>query len=181
MQRFIALLRGINVSGQKKIKMADLKILFEEIGFQNVVTYIQSGNVIFDAADNGIQLIKEDIEKVIKAKYNYTVNVEVRSKNNLNKVYENMPFENIDLATDGNKVVVTFLSAKPALEDLNLLNHYLVPPEKLIAGKQEIYLHCPNGYGKTKLSNTHIEKKLGLSSTTRNLKTVAKLCEMLKD
>ena len=75
MKKFIALLRGINVSGQKKIKMSDLKLLFEDLGFQNVETYIQSGNVIFSSKEKSIKKLESKISSGIKSKYGFDVPV----------------------------------------------------------------------------------------------------------
>lgn len=180
MTRYISILRGINVSGHKKIKMVDLKDLYEKLGFKNVVTYIQSGNVILDAPSNDRREIKLNIEAAIEKRYGFYVYVQLRSKSELDEIYSKLPFENINLEQDGSKILVTFLSGQPSAEEFDQLCKYVSPSENLLQGDQVLYFHCPDGYGKTKLSNVLIEKKLNLISTTRNLRTVAKLCQLLE-
>jgi len=178
MAKYISILRGINVSGQNKIVMKDLKSLYENLGFDNVVTYIQSGNVIFDTKIDDIQIIQNTIADAITSQYNFEVPVDVRTTMAFKDVLAQLPFNDVNLEKDGTKILVTFLSEPPEIEKLDALQTYVKPPEKLIFGDKCIYLHCPNGYGKTKLSNVFIEKKLNVSATTRNLKSINKLCEL---
>ena len=176
--KYISILRGINVSGQKKIKMGDLKSLYELLGFQNVVTYIQSGNVIFDATVNNKADLKAKIEEAIEGKYKFHVPVEIRTNGEIENIIKNSPFGAVDLVEDGTKVLVTFLSSKPSEVKVSDIQKYVVEPEKLVVSGKEVYLYCPNGYGKSKLSNTFIESKLGIEATTRNWKSVHKLYEL---
>lgn len=176
--RFISILRGINVSGQKKIKMADLTSLYELLSFRNVVTYIQSGNVIFDAESKDKAVLKARIEETIEARYKFHVPVEIRTNGEIENIIKNSPFGSIDLVEDGTKVLVTFLSSKPEGGKVSELQKYVAAPEKLCVKGKEVYLYCPNGYGKSKLSNTFLERKLGVAATTRNWKTVHKLYEL---
>lgn len=176
--KYISILRGINVSGQKKIKMADLKTLYESIGFNNVVTYIQSGNVIFDSKVKNKTEIKISIEKAIEKEFNFHVPVEIRTKREIENVLKNCPFGSVDLEKEGTKVLVTFLSSKPSEANITRIQTYVVAPEKLLVRGREVYLYCPEGYGKSKLSNTFIERKLEVEATTRNWKSVNKLLEL---
>jgi len=178
MYKYISILRGINVSGHKKIKMAELKILYEKLACENVITYIQSGNVIFDHSSADPALLKTEIETSIEKKYRFDVYVDVRKADDFRKTLDEMPFEDIDLEQDGSKILVTFLQDTPENSRAKLLLEYVKEPEKLILANRALYLHCPNGYGKTKLSNSFIENKLKMKATTRNLKTVTKLCEL---
>jgi len=176
--KYISLLRGINVSGQKKIKMLDLKSLYESLGFVNVVTYIQSGNVIFESDNKNIAKLKSQIEDTIEGKFKFDVPVEIRKKSEVTTIITNNPLGPINLETDSTRVLVTFLAAKPNKDKLaDLLSYVSLPNKMLISGK-EIYLYCPNGYGKSKLTNNFIEKKLGVVATTRNWKSVLKLHEL---
>ena len=176
--KYISLLRGINVSGQKKIKMADLKSLYESLSFKNVVTYIQSGNVIFDAVVKNKSDMKIKIEEAIEESYKFHVPVEILTNAEICDIIKKYPFGSVDLAEDGTKVLVTFLSSKPSEDRVSDFKKYVTAPEKLIVQEKEAYLYCPNGYGKSKLSNTFLENKLGVKATTRNLKTVHKLYEL---
>jgi uncharacterized protein (DUF1697 family) len=178
MNKYISILRGINVSGQKKIKMTDLKALYESLDFQNVVTYIQSGNVIFDTLVDSTDDLKITIEKAIEEKYKFHVPVEIRTNHEIENIIRNCPFGSVNLVEDGTKVLVTFLSSEPQEVMASDIQKYVVAPEKLVVRGKEVYLHCPNGYGKTKLSNTFIEKKLKVEATTRNWKSVHKLHEL---
>ena len=175
---YISILRGINVSGQKKIKMADLKVLYEESGFEGVTTYIQSGNVIFDSEDNDKSNLKSIIEKAIKEKYKFHVPVDIRTSQELKGILENCPYDEAMIEENATKVLVTFLLSIPSKAKIVELSEYVKPPEKLTVRGCEVYLYCPNGYGKSKLTNTFLESKLGVSATTRNWRSVRKLYEL---
>ena len=176
--KYISILRGINVSGQKKIKMADLKALYESLGFDHVATYIQSGNVIFKSKKKKIEL-SAIIEQAIEKQYGFYVPVLIRSVKEMGKVIDNCPFNSLDLEENCTKVLVTFLESVPTKSGLNKLMEYVKAPEELVSKGSEIYLYCPNGYGKSKLSNNFLEQKLGLTATTRNWKSVVKLYELV--
>lgn len=178
LNKFISILRGINVSGQKKIKMVDLKSLYELLGFSEVSTYIQSGNVIFLSKITDSAKIESKIEKAIEKEYGFHVPVIVRTAKELSEIFEGLPFKGVDVVADGTKILVTFLSGTPKKALVTDIKRYVVEPEKLVVSGNAVYLHCPNGYGRTKLSNTFIENKLKVSATTRNLKTLVKLCEL---
>ncbi len=173
---YISLLRGINVAGVKKIKMADLKALYLSLGFKDVVTYIQSGNVIFKSDNCSPIMIKE----AIKTRYGFEVPVQIREANTFKTLIDNCPFKELDLVEEGTRVMVTFLEEKPTKENINTLLSYVKESERVVVSGQEVYLHCPNGYGKTKLNNTFLEKKLGVGATTRNWKSVCKLYALSK-
>ena len=176
--KYISILRGINVSGQKKIKMADLKALYEAQGFENVTTYIQSGNVIFESARANKEDSKRIIEKAIEEKYGFHVPVDIRTNQELEAVVKNCPYEEANVEENGTNILVTFLQSIPPSQKKNLLLEYVKPPERLTIQGKEVYLYCPNGYGRSKLTNVFIENKLGISATTRNWKSVKKLYEL---
>jgi len=174
MTRYISILRGINVSGQKVIKMADLKILYEKLKLNNVTTYIQSGNVVFDSP---IKLKAELIENAIAKHYGFSVPVILRTDKEWTKIITSNPFTK-DPDKDISKMHVVFLADKPNLPDKEKLNKVKHPSEEYFFEGTEVFLYCPNGYGKTKLSNTFLEKTLKTTATTRNWKTVNKLKEI---
>ncbi len=172
------MLRGINVSGQKKIKMADLKVLYEALGFAHVITYIQSGNVVFTVEKN--TSLTALIETAIQKQYGFDVPVLLRTTQDFDDIIKNCPFTHLNLdgvgiEQNGTKVLVTFLSNAPLDEDVQNVRKYLSPSETMLVKGNAIYLHCPDGYGKTKASNALLEKKLKVQATTRNWKTVQKL------
>ena len=176
--KYISILRGINVSGQKKIKMADLKILFENEGYSNVVTYIQSGNIVFDSKSKNRKEIKQKLEITIEKQYGFYVPIDIRTDKEIKETYLNCPFEEAQNEENGTKVLVTFLLDIPNKENISTLMAYVKTPEKLFINSNVTYLCCPNGYGKSKLSNTFIESKLKTVATTRNWKTIKKLYEL---
>ncbi len=175
--KYISILRGINVSGQKKIKMADLKALYEELGFASVITYIQSGNVIFESNDDKDHL-KLRIEKAIEEKYGFYVPVDIRTNQEIEQIINYCPYEEAGIEENGTKILVTFLLSTPSSAKVDEIKKYVVPPERLTVHGSEVYLYCPNGYGRSKLSNVFLENKLGVRATTRNWKSVQKLYEL---
>jgi len=175
--KYISLLRGINVTGQKKIIMKDLKALYESLGFDDVVTYIQSGNVIF-TSEVKVGTAIAQIEEAISKQYGFDVPVQVREVSDFESIIKNCPFSELDLAEEGTRVMVTFLDAQPTDENTEKLMTYVKEPERLVVVDREVYLHCPNGYGKTKLTNNLIENKLKVRATTRNWKSLVKLCDL---
>ncbi len=178
MTTFISILRGINVSGQKKILMQDLKSVYEDLQFKDVRTYIQSGNVIFksDGKLSDTALAKK-IEQAILKRYDFNVPVIIRSVEELKKVISTNPFlkeNNIDIE----RLYVTFLSEIPIKTNMEGIKVPGVSSDRFVINNKEVFLYCPGGYGETKLSNNFFENKLKVAATTRNWKTVNKLFEM---
>jgi uncharacterized protein (DUF1697 family) len=172
------MLRGINVSSQKKVKMADLKTLYESLKFVNVKTYIQSGNVIFDSSISDVGKLKRNIEQNIEKTFGFYVSVIIRSKVEFEGIINRNPFVGQGSTEDDTKLLVTFLTDAPPESIANAIQQFVTKPEALEVRGKEIYLHCPNGYGKSKLSNNFLERKLGVKATTRNWKTVKRLYEL---
>jgi len=179
---YICILRGINVAGKKKIKMADLIELFQMLGHKNVSTYIQSGNVFFEPkSQKPRNILKDEIEKAILKTYSFHVEVDIRTHEELERILLNFPFDEAKSEDNYTKLLVTFLQSAPSKENKEILLKYVQTPDKLLIIDKEVYLYCPNGYGKSKLNNTFIEKKLALFATTRNYKSVKKLYELSKN
>ena len=177
MPTYIAMLRGINVSGHKMIRMEALRASFGALKFTRVQTYVQSGNVVFRVGNSPVAVLSAKIEQRILRDFGFSVPVFLRTAKELQEVIKDNPFLT-DTAIDQSKLHVTFLSdaaPKMTLEALELL---VVKPEQFHVLGRQIYLYCPNGYGRTKLSNTAIEKKLSVGATTRNWKTVNTLLAM---
>jgi uncharacterized protein (DUF1697 family) len=174
MNTYICILRGINVSGKNIIKMADLKQLFEAMGFINVKTYIQSGNVIFESKEQSTYNLGTSINEKINSKFGYNVPVLVKKSDYLRKIVATLPFSNIDTS----KLYVTFLSGKCTNPPMEQILEKKGHTELIHIEEETVYIYCPDGYGKTKLSNNFLEKKLQISATTRNWKTVNKLLEL---
>jgi uncharacterized protein (DUF1697 family) len=179
MEITLAILRGINVGGHHKIPMADLKTLFQEAGFKHITTYIQSGNIVFE----NHHLLPAEISQVITAKiqdrYNFTIPVITRTLAEMESLLNQSPWpdnEQVDTA----KLLVTFLDQVPPPELLHKLDAAPYAPDKFILRGREIWVYCPNGYGNTKLTNALFEKKLKVTATTRNWRTVTELYQIMK-
>lgn len=177
MKTYIALLRGINVSGVNLIKMNDLVKHLAGLQYNNIRYYIQSGNILFDSFDNETKTFENQIHQLIVDKFELNVPVLVKTAETIKKAFENNPFiHNVRL--DSDKMHVTFLNASPLKENIIKLAESKIETDEFILSGDIVYLYCRNGYGKTKLTNTFFEKKLKVSATTRNWKTIAKLVEM---
>jgi len=177
METHIAMLRGINVGGHNQIKMAALRELFENLGFKQCQTYIQSGNVVFQAPKRSALGLVSKIEGEIVKRFGLAVSATIRSAAEMEKVTKTNPF----LKTKGidvTKLHVTFLSQEPERLSLKKLEGLAAAGEDFRGSGREIYLYCPNGYGNTKLNNNALEKVLAVSATTRNWNTVNRLYEM---
>jgi uncharacterized protein (DUF1697 family) len=143
----------------------------------NVQTYVQSGNVVFDTLEQDIAKLRKSIETQIETGLGISVPVLIRSADDFLRIIESHPFKHEDPA----RVLVTFLHEHPNQSNLDDLSHYEDKVDKFAIGEQEIFLFCPGGYGRTKLSNTFFEKKLGVIATTRNWKTVNALYQMASE
>ena len=168
---WVCLLRGVNVGG-KRVAMKDLKELFEGLGHEEVTTYIQSGNVVFRSRSGGAKKLAGDIQKAIKDGMKLDVTVLLRSPDDLAKVTEAKPFKGAE------NVHVTFLDDEPDGSKVAAIDHDAYPPDEFEVVGREVYLRCPDGYGRSKLVNSFWEKKLGVAATTRNWRTVEKLLGM---
>jgi len=177
MTSVISILRGINVSGQKKIPMAELKTLYHELKFKNIATYIQSGNVIFSTGQTNFKTLSRKIEQKIFEKYGFHVPVIIRTADEMQSAINNNPFLKIkNIAID--KLHVTFLEDNPNNDHIEKIKAYQYEPDKFIIVGKEVYLSCPDGYGRTKLTNTFFESKLKVRATTRNWRTVNELLKI---
>jgi uncharacterized protein (DUF1697 family) len=169
------LLRGVNVGGNT-LKSDRLRQLVASAGFQNVRTYIQSGNVVFET-DRAAAVIAPRIEATLAKATRLPVAVFVRSSSELRRVVAGNPFAN-EAALDLSTLHVTFLDAAPSRESVARLTAIDAGHHRFhVAGKQ-IYLHCPGGYAKSKLVNNALERVLAVRATTRNWNTVRKLAEL---
>lgn len=173
MTTYIGLLRGINVGGHKKIKMAELKQHLANDGLVDVTTYIQSGNLIFQSRKKEAALEKL-IANCILTHFKFSVPVLVRSLTFVESLYENNPFADCDLKT----VAVTVLSRAPDKQSLEAIQDVDFSPDRLKILTDVAYLHCPNGSKKSKLTIALMEKCLGVQATNRNWNTITQLVEL---
>lgn len=177
MNKYIAILRGINVGGQNKLPMASLREKMEAWGFSNVSTYIQSGNLIFEDKKSDPGAIATLIEKNLLKDFSYKVPVIVFTHDYLKKTISKNPFlKNKKIKID--KLHVTFLEAEPKPVNVKNLFTYSYPPDNFKMGEKAVYVYCPEGYGRSKLNNNFFENKLKVKATTRNWKTVNTLLQL---
>jgi len=180
MNKYICLLRGINVSGKNIIKMDALKSALECLGFAQVKTYIQSGNIVFLSIAVQTHAIEALINEKIKEVFQLEIPVLVIHEKDFKAIILANKFlkeSNIDVT----KLHITYLSQEPLNADIAAINTTNFGNDQFEISSNAIFLYCPNGYGNTKLTNTFFEKKLKVSCTTRNWNTVLKLAEMLNE
>jgi uncharacterized protein (DUF1697 family) len=175
---YVAFLRGINVSGHNLIKMELLKSIFESLGFTNISTYLQSGNVTFSHLSADTPMLERNIREKIFTAAGLKVPVVVRTRHQLKDVITRNPFYQRETCLE--HLCVTFLSGHPAVKLEDAAGQINYTPDEFVHLDREVYLFCPSGYGKTKLSNQFIEKKLQVTATTRNWKTINKLVEIME-
>jgi uncharacterized protein (DUF1697 family) len=180
MTTYIAMLRGINVSGQKLIKMEALKKMLESLPFSNVQTFIQSGNIIFQASTQDNDALQANISAQILKTFGFEVPVLVLKTNELKDIIAKNPFSKED-AKDSSHLYVTFLSTKPVMDNWEAILAKRLPGEELVVVDKAVYLYLPAGAGNTKLSNAFLESKLKAVATTRNWKTTLELLKMAEN
>jgi len=179
MKPYICLLRGINVSGHKIIKMVNLKASFEKLGFEDVITYIQSGNIVFKSGKKSIKTLEKMIHQMLLDEYGFDVTVIVLTPTELNYAANNNPFEKDD-SKDPKKFSVVFLQDEPQQENIDKLATYDYSPEEYVLDDKIIYFYAANGAANAKMTNNFFEKKLKVRASSRNWRTVNKLVELSK-
>lgn len=181
MKTYISILRGINVSGHKVIKMVALKDMYERLNCTNIQTYIQSGNVVFQHENSDTASLAQRISDKILQHFGFEVPVIVMDIEKLKRIVADNPFI-ADPDKDISFLHVTFLSSPPEMSLIYNLKMYesIKSPGKdeYVLSSAAIYLYCPNGYGRTKLTNTFFENKLKVTATTRNWRTSLELLEI---
>jgi uncharacterized protein (DUF1697 family) len=174
--RYLALLRGINVGGGNMMKMDDLKAVFAGLGFENVVSYINSGNLAFDTKKTSEAKLVDRIENGIEAKFGRRVDVMVRAQSDIARILKNNPF---DGQYESHKHMhVLFLREPMPKEKEELLQSSALPGEKYDARDREIYNLLPNGVAGSLLTKGFFEKKPRVSYTGRNWRTVERLADL---
>lgn len=174
---YISFLRGINVSGHRIIKMEALRTLYAELGFTEIESYKQSGNLLFNYRKTGVNMIEKKISDSVLDKFRFEVPVIVLDNEELRKIIFNNPFAE-DNSKDTAFFHVTFLSVNPAKSDIKKINDLNFHSDEYFVKDKTIYLYLPGGYGKTKLSNSFFENQLKVKATTRNWKTLNAMLDM---
>jgi len=179
MGTYISLLRGINVSGQKKILMSDLKSLYSELGFSNVQTYIQSGNVVFQSTIEDKNVISKALKNSISQEYNFDVPLLIVSLEELEAIANQNPYLAID-EFNPKFQYVGFLFSQAEQDKIQSVATFSNEIETFEIKKSIIYFYCRSGYGKTKFSNNFFESKLKVVVTTRNWNSTLELINIAK-
>lgn len=175
---YVALLRGINVGGHRLIKMADLKQLFQGLGFEQVETYIQSGNVVFTATE-AEGAVRRRIEQQIEAVFGFTVPTAVRSAADFERIVALCPFA-ADALAEGDSLNVALLVEPPLQDGIEQVLATPGGPDECAIVGHEVYVLCRQGVRNTVYTNNFLEKKLGVPATMRNWQTITKLAAMAK-
>jgi uncharacterized protein (DUF1697 family) len=173
MPAYVALLRGINVGRHRRVPMDDLKDAFTALGADEVATYLQSGNVLFETRLSAAKIAPR-LEKELERRLGHDISVLVRTRADLARLVAKNPFPR---ESDAKKLHVAFLESTPNRRRVRLDRERVAPDEFHVAGRH-VYLHYPNGYGRSKLTNDYLEKHLGVRSTMRNWRTVTALAEL---
>ncbi len=177
--KYIALLRGINVGGKRKVLMADLKALFSKLGFSNTISYIQSGNVVFESnKEESNTELETRIEIAIQAHFKLDVPVMVRKASEWEQIISDNPFLN-DKSIGIERLHLTLLDGIPKQAQINDLEQIEFDSEQFEVIGQHVFLCYKDKFSsKSKMTNTLFEKKLRCKSTSRNWKTVMKLLDL---
>ncbi len=173
--RHLALLRGVNVGGKNKLPMRDLTTLFEGAGASEVVTYIQSGNVVFVAADPAA--VARAVERAIAERFGFEVPLVVRTAAELAATVR-FALGAPPLAQSLESLHVMFLREEPQAAQVSTLEPMRSPPDTFLVQGREIFLVLPNGAARTRLTNAYFDAKLRTVSTGRNWRTVLALHEL---
>lgn len=179
MNYYVALLRGINVSGSNKILMLDLKEMFVQLGFANVKTYLQSGNVVFQTDSTEALKIEQQIKSEILKVFGFDISVWVLSKKSFSKIYKNNPFLN-NKELDFKMIYTVFLKKTPDSQLFNKIKYNSDYPEEMVLDGKSIYMYYVNGYGRSKVNNNFFEAKLKVIATTRNWRTVTNINNLME-
>jgi uncharacterized protein (DUF1697 family) len=177
MPTYISMLRGINVGGHKKVAMSQLREMLAALGFEQVRTYIQSGNVIFKAAKSNPADLSVKIEKKILAEFGFPASVITRTPEELCEAIHNSPFVK-ESRVEPAKVFIAFLSHIPKADAIRNLQALATASEQLQHSGWEVYLYYKDGMGRAKLTLNVVEKVLAVTATARNWNTVNKLYDM---
>lgn len=167
----IALLRGINVAGQKIIPMADLRDLFVKLGFKDAKTFIQSGNVVFTSPKT-TGALRKVLEDGIRKRFAMEVTVVVKTRAELERIVKASPYAE---PADGERVYLTYLAEAPGKEGVKALEGARNGVDDFTISRDAVYILVRGGYGKSRFSNTFVEKKLAVRATSRNLESSLKL------
>ncbi|OYX22896.1 MAG: hypothetical protein B7Z06_11000 [Flavobacteriales bacterium 32-35-8] len=173
MKTYVALLRGINVGGHKKVPMATLRELLAKCGLKNVQTYIQSGNVIFQSSKEATEL-EEIIKKSIQDSFGFEVSVIVKTPEELQSILDDCPFQK-DKKESSFFIILNKIPDAELVKDAQQISY---ENEEIVIKKDALYFYCSTGYGKSKFNMNTFERKLKVIGTARNYNTMIKLLSL---
>jgi len=177
MKTYIAFLRGINVGGHKKIPMQKLRDILNAEGFNDVKTYIQTGNIVFKSSESNEEALKSSIKNTILKEFGFEVPTLIKRPKVLESILDDCPFNEEEKV----KSYFALLYNKPNKEQVKSIEAVNFPNEKVILKQDCIYLYSSIGYGKSKANNNFFEKQLKITATTRNYKTLIKVLKLSSD
>mgnify|MGYP000253524690 CR=1 FL=1 len=177
MNTYIALLKGINVGGHKKVPMAELRELLTKTGLQNIKTYIQTGNVIFQSSETNLQNLEKNIQKSITDHFGFEVSVLVITRKHLKRVFDDSPF----VQEKKEKSYFSLLHNVPNSDLIKIASEKIYEGEEYFIINDAIYFYCEKGYGRAKFNINFFERKLNTFATARNYNTMLKLLSLSED
>jgi uncharacterized protein (DUF1697 family) len=175
---YVALLRGINLGGVNKISMKELRALVEGLGHEDVRTYLQSGNVVFESRSSTAKKLAAEIEDAVAKAFDLSVSVVMRTHPELVRVAAGNPFPTQEVKPTSLQVV--FLAERASSKAVKQLDRDRSPPDQFDVKGREIYLWLPNGSARSKLNIDYFETKLGTTATARNWNTVLRVRELME-
>lgn len=174
----VALLRGINVGGRNRIPMARLVDIFESAGYTRVRTYIQSGNVVFDAPSGAMAQIPTRVSALIKKQLALDVTTVARTASEFEQIVAANPF--LSDHGDLSALHVGFLADRPSTDQISAIDPDRSPPDECIHLDLALYLRCPNGIARTRFTSTYLERTLGTTTTIRNWRTTLAVLDLIR-
>lgn len=176
----VSLLRGINVGGRNKIRMADLRDMYRDLGLSNVQSLLQSGNVLFETAEADLAGVGRELEAAIRAAFGLDIHVILRSSAEFDEVFSRHRFSDAQLL-EPRKIAVVFLSDAADGAAVDQLRESNPGQEILQANGRELYIFYSDGMARSKLDSSRIERALGLHSTARNWNTCTRISKLLAE
>ena len=180
MKTYIALLRGINVGGNKKVSMAELRQVLEDLGFEDVQTILQSGNVVFKTPPRDQGKLEEHLQSATRERLGVSIDYIVRDAKQLTAVIAVNPFPGM-AKDDPSHLVVMFMKQAIDLNAIDPLQSKITGREVIKGSGTELYITYPDGIGTSKLTGQVIEKHFSVRGTARNWNTVLKLADKAQD
>lgn len=174
MEKFVLLLRAVNVGGRNIIKMQQLKTVFAKAGFLDVKTYIQSGNIVFESKEANISRVKEQVSNLLKEHFNYELPIILIPFSYYKNILDLLPQTYLTIETP-RKIYISFLTESPKKDQIETLYTYNNDNENFEVKEAIVFIWCVKDGTKLNFSNAFIERILKVSATTRNLNTVKKL------